>query len=253
MIFRLNDTTIEIPDDPREVLFSDGLAFDINHLNIERWITQAVKEETIETQSNYYLYLIAKSISEFTKVDFNQLLMWRVDELLDENGLLYPEILQNHLQPEVYERPQEVENSIMGLYKTIKGLLKLDLKPFTQENYVFPYKGKNYEVPYLVGTILGRKIFTQINLGQSVDILKIYQYFSRIPKTYQPDPQDTKNKLFKYYLQIISILALEEGTEYPDSPEEALEYVSRQMVHFKDIDYHTANQITFFLSSSIIP
>jgi len=243
-----NSYEITLPKDIEGVSLAKGLAYQLELQNIDLWLEKKINDGTLDQDRNYYLYMLARAVSNFTNIDLNDVLQWNITDLLDENGDLFEGVLQSHLKKEEVEKTDGIENLLLylsGQISTIMNSYKFE-EP-KQGSYTFSHGGVTYKIPWLVKSlVLGKKVFDKISIAQSVDVMKTKKYLATV-SGYQEKLDNKKNVTFTSYLQIISILAIEEGTEYPNSPEAAAAYTQTQAVKFQDIDYSTANDIVFFL------
>lgn len=244
-----NTYEINLPKDVESVSLAKGLGFRLMAQNIDDWLTKKINDETLDQDRNYYLYMMAEAINYFTDFDLNSILAWKATDLLDEKGQLYDKVLKSHLTTEVVEKSEGIEDMLLYIFGRINTVLDQYKFKFKEGDFTFKHKGVEYKIPGLIKShLLGKKVFDEISIGQSVDIMKTKKYISMV-KGYQEDMENKRNIVFTSYLKIISMIALPVGKNYPTSPEKAESFVQSQAVEFQDIDYCTANDIVFFLTN----
>lgn len=244
-----NEYNITLPEDIEAVSLAQGLGYQLEMKNIDDWLQKKIKDETLDQDRNYYLYMLARAVSLFVGIDLNKALNWNAEDLVDDQGNVFDSVLQAHLQEEPVEKTEGIENLLLYLSGRINELLKRYKFKVTEGDYRFDFDGEEYRIPNLAkALLLGKKVFDKITVGQAVDVMKIKKYISTV-EGFQENIDNKKNVTFTSYIQIIAILALKVGEEYPDSPEAAAAYVQAQAVKFQKIDYSTANDVVFFLTT----
>ena len=254
-MIKLHDTagnTIELnlERDIEKVSLAQGLGFQLMAQNIDDWLIKEVNDKTLDQDRNHYLYMMAEAVSAYTGADVNSMLGWNVTDLLDENGELFDSVIEAHLKKErIDKNGDDIENLLLYLFNEIADVMaQYDFK-VVPGDYTFEHGGKKYKVPNLIKSlVMGKEVYDKVTIGQTVDIMKTKKYIRSV-SGYQENIERKKDITFTAYLQIISILAIEEGKEYPDTPEAATAFVQEQAIKFKDIGYCYANDIVFFLTT----
>lgn len=244
-----NTFDIAIPAKLEHVTLPVGLSFTVAKRNIDDWLAKEVKAETIASNQNYYLYLLAEAISAFTKTDINVCLGWNVEDLLDETGGLMDGVLMKHIKEEKFEKDWDgMENMLLYVFNQIDVLMSnYKFKPFAGP-MKFIHNGIRYQVPSILRILtLGKTIFGKIGTGQTVDIMKVKKYIFTVDG-FQENIANKRNMVYSGYLQIMAILAIPEGKQYPLNPKNADIFVQENMVAFKDIPFKTGCDIVFFLT-----
>lgn len=247
-----NEVMVTIPK-LEDVSLAMGLTFRVYQQNIQDWLTQEVKDDTINDNIEVYIQLMAKAVSAFTNTDLAAIFRLDYSGLLNDEGLFDVNVLARRQikAKEIGVDMDAVDHILTNLYDRIEDLLQVELMDELTKEYQFHHKGVNYTVPGIIKShVIGTKTVTKVNFGQAMDSKNIVKYLRALDKGQlfsDKEIEDKKNLLFTNYLRVIAIVAKKEDQEYPEGIVEAEDYVSNQMIEFQDLPWTIAQDCIFFL------
>lgn len=249
---------IEVPKKLSEVSLNSTIAFKTVNSYYIKWINRSIDDKTLSEDRNYILFLAARALSEFFKVDFVDFVNIDVSKLVDSEGQLLPQVLQKHL--DLYDTEKEsdldsLENTLLGLYHLVLKLINsYEFKYKNHKNFEFSWKGKKYEIPHIVKVLFdGRNTFSKFSVNQTVEILELKkQLKGSFPesKIEYETIEDFMNVNFTAFMKIIALTVLEKGKSFPIDDIE--NYVNDNILLFQDIDTQLGYDIGFFLITTIL-
>ena len=197
-----------------QVPLNNTIAFRVMTDFMMKWIKDSVEDESLLQNKSYLSYLIARCISEYTEVDLADIVKIDVTDMLDDNGDLRTHVIEEHLTRMTDEDfdvdYDSQEDSLFKIHAVIMDRIRAYRFVFRDhKNYMFQHDGDVWEIPYLVKTLFsGKKIFSKVNVGQSVEIMQIKKFMrENFPKSKitEENLQDFMDANFTAFLKIIAL------------------------------------------------
>ena len=258
-VLKVKDTygdehTLTLPETLDEFDLNAKIAFDVCAEDVNLWLKQSLDDESLATDSNYYLYLLSKGISEFLSYPLHKLLRLDVADLMDDKGSLKLYVLEKHIKELKGEKMDidfdSAENLLSNLYFYIKDLISTYEFEFKdKDNFIFEWDGDIWEVPYMIKNILGGKSFSKVSVAQSVTVLNIKKALDDLNSSKTRDltnTQDVMDSRFTSALKMIACLVKLEGENLPLDDVPFQELLKNRMARFAKMDFKTAYDIIFF-------
>ena len=159
----LRSISVEVPDTLADMSLVEYITFTTHRTELLEWLSDELKEETIVSNSIEYIVKLAECISDVCKIDLEDLMGVDVSDIISGTTVIN---LDQHLKALTEGELMSLENSLTCIYYYINKVINdYHFEPRTSENYEFEFKGKIYEVPYVVTTLFSKsKIFSKILL-----------------------------------------------------------------------------------------
>ena len=231
-------TEIKLPESLTEVSLNTKVAFDVAREELMLWLKDQSDSDTLEDNRNYYLYLMAKAVSEFIDKPLDEVLRFDVSDVVDDSGMLYKISFEDGVDID------SVDASLSTLYQYSVDLVdsyKFEFKD--TKDFTFDYSGIVWEVPHVVKTVLGKKVFSYVSVAQAVEILQVKKMLNDI----SIKGDDLKNFRFSSFLKMLAIIVTKQGEEIPLDAVKYSTLIEERMVLFQEIDMKTAYDLIFFL------
>jgi len=247
------EVEVNLPTSLSEVRLSAKLDFDAAYLDLIKYASTEMPEDFNHV---HYVYLMAKAVSDFCTsnglgTDLAAFFSLDAEGLVDSEGLLLPGVLQRHVEmfkdEEDHDSLDLVENSLDVIFQYIHKLLKsYDYQDSGLKDFTFQYKGETYTIPYLMKDIIyGTNTISGLTVGQ---LTEAYEVSRKLQKKYK-EGEDNSSVIFTEILYTLAILSRKEGEVLPMVDTEM--WIQKRAAHLQEIDYQTANDVFFYLKTSL--
>jgi len=243
-----------------QVPLNNTIAFRVMDKHLIQWMLRKIDDKTLIRDRNYCIYLCARCIEEFLEIDLIDEIGLDVSDLLDDNGELLPEVLERHVKNRsekfTVTNYDTLEDSLFTIYRFINNLLlSYKFRYKDKANFRFPWKGRIWEIPYVIKVLFsGKRVFSKFDIQQTVEILHV----KKLLKDQYPDSKITEDNLqdymdthFSVFLKIISLTVWEYNVPMPKDDEALSNMCEERSDLFADIDTQLAWDIGFFLKTTI--
>lgn len=250
---------LPFPEDLSEVSLSNKIAFDVCKEDVLIWIKESLDDDTFLENRTYYLYLLAKAVSELIEMPLYEILKLNAKDLIDEDGELLPNVLQQHfdlLQTEdkfVFDF-ESADSTLTTLFHLGCNLQK-DYKFVNKDktSFKFRWKGRTWCIPHVVQRLFtGKKVYSHFSVAQAVETLQIKKYLttkSAEKKRIVGDTDELMSVRYTAFLKMMGIALREEGKDYPLDDVAFQQEMQKRIKIFDGIDAKTAYDVTFFLTA----
>ena len=251
---------ISVPTELKEVKLYQKINFDVAFRDILVFLSETDEEgmPTWVGRRSYYLYLVARCISEFIGIDLNEILLCDVEDLVDENGVLLPLVVENHI--ELYKaedakvKEDHKEHVLVMLYEHIYVLLEsYKFDGTVGEDFSYVHKGIKYTVPKKYRrAILGgaediEMEFEKINLITSVECLEVLRWAYNEKKA---GNDKEGNITYTEIIKTVAVLSRKDGETFPLQNDEIQKLVDKRTHELADLSVQTALDVFFCLTAS---
>lgn len=246
---------VDFPETLAELPLKYKISFDVYREDLTLWVAKNKEDKTLLANRTYYLYLVAKCVSQFIRKDLNTVLRFDASELVDSQGELLPLVLSKHFEKltKLESVPLDsFEPDLLSLFDAcVRVADSYEFEFKTLENCNFTLKGVKYRIPHIVTTLFNsRKVFSNFSVQRSVMNLNIRKFLA----TFDTKKLHIKaNKRYSSFLKIIAATVEVVGEEPVYDELEFIARVEKRLLAFVDIDTKLAYDIGFFLTTSIKP
>ena len=246
--------TISLPNTLMQLPIDQKICFDVCKEDIALWMSKQTEDDLI-ADNTYYLYLLARAVSEFVGENIITFLEFDVTDLVDNEGNILPHILVEHfnaikenttttLDPNTYKSSEKTLTWLFEYANQLINSYEFEFKDTTK--YMFKHGGINYEIPHIVVELFsGKKQFSNFSVRQSQQVMNIKKYL----KNYKSiDVDTTMHDRYNKSLEWISSVVKQEGQDIPMTELGFTQYVETNMRLFSDPPLPTqiALDILFF-------
>jgi len=267
-----SEIAFDFPESPSEINLSQKVDYETQYRLLLRWVHKHIEADTFIENRAYYLYMVAKVISEFLNLEINDLMKLDPGIDQDEHGELLLESFNESLKDKKSFIGKidldSFENSMLIIYDNIHRVINMyeaTLRYELKDNFNFSYKGKNWQIPYIHKSAYnGEVIYDKLTTGQSIEILEIKRKAAGLRATMEEEQKDKTDDYDPYgnieYTEILSTIALlvrevdSEGNleQIPLDSNEMSQFLRGRTVFFSQLDMQTGLDIAFFLMSTML-
>ena len=234
-----NSYKINLIENLSELPLSKKVAFDECReealLSIEN-LTLNNKELT------YFLYHIARAVSEIVDVDLTDVLNFSSGITLDDSGELNKDDLIYHMENSDVDL-ESLEMTLMHIYNYLSNIID-NYTPEIVDNFM--YKNESIRVPKKLATLVsGIDIFEPISTRTAIEILQIRKALS-------DNVKPSANIRYTSVIKTIALLTRRVDEVTPLDDAEFNRHIDNKMRFFADINTKDAMDVSFFLIRTIL-
>lgn len=244
------------PTNIGEITLSQYVLYSVHNDKVFKYLEDNKLEDS---NYNYYLYLIAKVVSIFADIDIEDVLLFDVSKLVDNEGNLSLEVFNEHIKnisesKDITINFSSVNLTLMSLYElslNVVSSYKFEFK--SNDNFIITIKGKNYEIPHVIKTMFdGTKVFSNFSVAQAVETMQVKNKLATLIKDGNLDDDKQANFNYSSILNIVAITLWEVDSSIPLDQNTFDQEVLLKMDLFKDMNAKDALDISFFLTNLIL-
>lgn len=229
---------IEVPEKASDVRLSKYIDLHQGHQQLIEWLLEQNKEGSLHENRTYYVYRMAKVLSEYFEVDLMDLISLPAGNLLGPDGQLLPEVLKEHLSNYENTDIPSLDGSLLTLYEYINTIV-LGYEPKLIGE--FTYKGEIWKVPEARVLAYNGIKFPKLTVLQALECMEVERVANSV--------KDDGSAAFSSYLQRMAILCTKDGEVF--DVEGFHDRVAERTAHFQDVTMDIALDVIFFSQSTL--